>query len=119
MKTITPRLTSRLAAMKARVDTDYLSRRLAPALALAIMSIQNAYAQSFGGGMGNAVCRFVTSPVIAIIAAIAIIVVAIMLVLGEGKGLGSRVVQIIVGIAVIASIGTIVGWVVPSASLGC
>ncbi|MEY2152276.1 hypothetical protein AB7849_15330 [Rhodanobacter sp. 115] len=115
-------ITNRLKALKARCNVEarnYLTRRLAPAVALATISIDNAYAQSFGTGMGGAICAFKNSPMPTIIAAVAIIAIAVMLILNEGKGLGSWVVKVIIGVGIIASIGSIVTILVPNGTLGC
>lgn len=97
----------------------FFQQRLTPALILAFVSIQNAYAQAFGGGMGQAICSFKNSPVPAIVAAVSIISIAVLLILNEGKGLGSWVVKVIVGVALITSIGSIITILVPGGSLGC
>ena len=115
----TTTLASKIDNLKVRFVNRSLSRRIIQAFALATVSVQNAYAQSFGSGMGNAICQFKNSPVPAIIAAVAIIAIAILLILNEGKGLGSWVVKVIIGVAVIASIGSVVTILVPNSSLGC
>lgn len=81
-------------------------------------------AQSFnggniGGGLLQSICQFTHSPIIAFVAAAAIIIVAVLLILNEGKGLGSFVVRIAIGIAVILSLGTILGWLGLTSAIGC
>lgn len=112
-------LANKIDSLTMRFRNRSFPRRVIQALALATVSVQNAYAQSFGSGMGNAICSFKNSSIPAIIAAVAIIAIAILLILNEGKGLGSWVVKVIIGVAVIASIGSVVTILVPNSSLGC
>lgn len=115
----TSTLATKFDNLKVQFRNRSLSRRVIQALSLATVSVQNAYAQTFGADMGNVICQFKNSPVPAIIAAVAIITIAVLLILNEGKGLGSWVVKVIIGVAIIVSIGSIVTLVVPNSSLGC
>lgn len=108
--------------MKLNLGTTRSTSRFMVGTALAAVATASQ-AQIAGGpigsGMGNGICRFIQSPIIAIVAAIAILAVAFMLILNEGKGLGGWVVRIVIGIAIIMSIGTVIGWLGLTQSIGC
>ncbi|HEU0197438.1 MAG TPA: hypothetical protein VFQ88_09530 [Nevskiaceae bacterium] len=104
-----------LAALRATVSTSVArARRYAPLVyvgtALAAFST-SALAQDaeLGGTLLEKTCAAITSPLMLFVFVIAILGCVVLLVLNEGKGLGSRVVQIALGAAIVLGIGTIVG----------
>lgn len=114
-------LASRLPHFKSmqKVSQSALVRRAAAAFLLLMVSVEQATAQVLASNMGTAICKFKDSGIVPIIAAVAIIAIAVMLILNEGKGLGGWVVRIIIGVAIILEIGVVVTWLVPSGTLGC
>lgn len=69
----------------------------------------NAQAASqLGASTLQQVCSALGSPLIVLVFVIAIVALVVTFVLGEGKGMGGRTVQIIVGAGAILGIGTII-----------
>lgn len=79
---------------------------------------------SLGLTAGHAICQFASSPIIAVLIAVEIIVIALVLIIGEvGPGSAtfvkdSNFVRVVVGAGVILSIGTVVAWLAPG-SIRC
>ena len=95
--------------------------RLWAAFPLLLMSAA-VYAQdvnSIGSGLMQSVCSFLSSPIIVIVFVVAIVGLVVLLVLGEGKGLGSRVVQIVIGAAVLSGMGSIIHILVQNGTMTC
>lgn len=95
---------------------------LAPLLSLLVTATANAQLAgggSIGGGMGQAVCSFIHSPIVTAIVAIVIIALFIALMAGEGKGFITWVLRICIGVAGILEIGSILSILGLTASLGC
>lgn len=108
--------------MKTQISNPRTFTRFMVGTALALIasaSQAQMVGSDIGAGLMQGVCNFVHSPIIAFVAAAAIIIVAVLLILNEGKGLGSFVVRIAIGIAVIMSIGTILGWLGLTSAMGC
>ncbi|TAN03139.1 MAG: hypothetical protein EPN36_14170 [Rhodanobacteraceae bacterium] len=108
--------------MKTNLYTHRNFTRFMVGTALALIATASqaqAFGSNIGAGLMQGLCNFTHSPIIAFAAAAAIIIVAFLLIMNEGKGLGGFVVRIAIGIAIVLSIGTILGWLGLTTAIGC
>jgi len=62
---------------------------------------------SLGGGMWDAICEFLKSPIVTVVAAIALISLIVLWMLDESRGFVSTLLKIGIGAAIILNIATV------------
>jgi len=62
---------------------------------------------ALGGGLWFAVCEFTNSPIVAAVAAVALVTVVILFMLDEARGFVSTLLKIGIGVAIILNIVTV------------